>query len=72
MGRDNLLPFSYHFGSSVGIAKIPRGIVSCIREHARAYTLENAEDELMYEIKANQQIDSLIYSISFSYKTSFT
>ena len=45
MGRDNLLPFSYHFGSSVGIAKIPRGNVSCIREHARTYTLENAEDE---------------------------
>ena len=57
MGRDNLLPLSYHFGSSVGIAKISRGIVSCIREHARADTLENAEDELMYEIKANQQID---------------
>ena len=65
MGRDNLLPFSYHFGSSVGIAKIPRGIVSWIREHARAYTLENAEDELMYEIKVNQQIDWLIYSGTF-------
>ena len=43
-------------GFSVGIAKIPRGVVSCFREH-HVPTLENAEDELMYEIKANQQTD---------------
>ena len=42
MDRDHLLHFSYHFCSSVGIAKIPRGIVSCIRGH-HVPTLVNAK-----------------------------
>ena len=46
MDRDNLLHFSYYFGSSVGIAKIPRGIVSSQYESTQVPTLENAENEL--------------------------
>ena len=30
MNGDNLLHFYYHFCSSVGIAKIPQDVVSCI------------------------------------------
>ena len=31
MRRDILLHFYYHFGSSAGIAKVPRGEVSCVQ-----------------------------------------